>query len=439
MDCKAPRCYKTKKEKCTLPNPWIVFNGLVKGKSYSKEKKSTEYAHFLTKYKSVRETGDDKAYRSALCITTKTKKAMEPSYIKNKGSIVSKFVERLMKERKEIEMGCKMTPNIKEFFNQFVPTEITGVPLNPCQMIAKFMLEKCVARNELKYYTFQDTISYGAHGLLMSGTYKQKPIAIKIIPVHKLSRYELSFTIDHNTTKIKSVQEKNIVREFNIQKQVAETDFNNFRVPKIYGDVSIIRSKKNKSHRIAVIVMEKVVNPIDLEKASGVEQTNRLMEIPSFLAELHKKGFIHGDLHLWNVLFTNEKPFVIDYGRSFATREFTNGTKEDLAMLAIMDYIIPLEMVLRNVSIFNNKTIGKMASKYLEAVATPIVKKDLDNLFEQIKERYIFNDIAKYVLSPIPNDKMDLDSLKERYVGISDLRLDPFYSRNRNWCAVLQI
>lgn len=440
MDCKAPLCYKTKKEKCISPNPWVVYNGLVKGKSLSKEAKSSGYAKFMTRFNRIRNLGDEKAYRSALCITSKTKKMTSPSDNGNHSrSIVSRFVKKLMEERNEIEMGCKITPKLKEFFNQFVPTEIVGVPLNPCQMIAKFMLEKCVPRNELKFYTFQDNISYGAHGLLMSGTYKKKPIAIKIIPVHTNTRYTLSFTINNRSKTIKSVPEKGIQREFTIQKQVSDTHFKNFRVPHIYGDMSIVKSKKNPSHRIAVIVMEKVVNPINLENATSEEQTKRVMEIPTFLLELHKKFFIHGDLHIWNVLFTNEKPYVLDYGRSFDMRRFDNGNEDDIVMLTIMDYIIPLEMVLRNVSILNYQTVGKMASKYLEVMQTPSIKKELDGLFRHIQEKYIFNDIAKYVLSPLPDDKITLDQLKERYTAISDLRIDPFYSNNRNWCAVMQL
>lgn len=437
MNCKVPRCYKTKANTCSVPNPWVVFNRIIKGRTLTKTQKETGYEKFLAKFKSIREAGDgdDKAYRAALClaVTKPTGLPREP-----KKGIVSRFVERLMKERREIEMDCTMTPNLRNFFNQFVPTEIVGVPMNPCQLIAKFMLEKCVPRHDLKYYTFQDKISSGAHGLLISGTYKQKPVAIKIIPVHARRPYTLSFTADRHTKTIKSVPERNILRECDIQKHVASKTFRKFLVPAIHGDVSIIKSKKDPSRRVAVIVMEKVIDPIDLEKATANEQTNRLADIPVFLTELHKKGIVHGDLHMWNVLFTKDNPYVIDFGRSFIVKNFKNGNKQDAAMLTIMDYIIPLEMVLRGVNVYNSKTLGNMTAKYIDAMQKKGIKTHVQKLFDKTSNP-LFNIDAQFVLSPLTDDKRDLSSLKERYDAISNLRFNYYYSKNRSWGHVLDI
>lgn len=360
MECKVPRCYKSKKNNCSLPNPWIIFNKTHKGFT-DKTTKDMAYLEFKNKMTPKKKV-DENAYRASLCLY----KEKQP--ITTKSTIVSRFVAKLMKERQEIEMECKMTPNLVDFFEKFVPSSIVGsTTLNPCQVIAKYMLAQCVPKDQLKYYTFQDSISHGAHGLLISGTYKKKPIAIKIIPVHKQKPHKLSFTINGKQQTLKSVSEKNILREFNIQKAVGDINFKEFDVPSVYGNMSIMKSKKN-SDRIAVLIMDKIVDIIDIEKMSFDDQCKYAAKIPCMLHKLHEHGFIHGDLHMWNIMTTAKKSYVIDFGRSIDTNHTTIQDKQDIQMLEIMDYIIPLEMILRGVNYYNYNNLGKMMIMYLDAM-----------------------------------------------------------------------
>lgn len=434
MTCKAPRCYKSKTNTCSVPNPWIIFNRLHKGFA-NKEQKDTAYANFVNQVNEIKKTKDENAYRAALCLRLR---GMNPTAVVPKSSsIVSRFVKRLMKERKEIEMECKMTPNLVKFFEMFVPSSIIGSTMNPCQVIAKHMLSQCVPKDQLKYYTFQDNISSGAHGLLLTGTYKKTPVAIKIIPVHVRTPYTLTFTVDGNKKTLKSVVERNIVRETKLQKAMGSILFNGFRVPKIYGNTGIIRSKTN-TDRIAVIVMDKVVDAKNMELMPFVEQSKSNAMIPPILQKLHSKGFIHGDLHMWNLMVTDSMPFVIDFGRSLTTKTSALRRKEDIAMLKIMDYIIPLEMVLRGVNNYNYTNVGKMASQYIEAIDKSPARKAINLLLSRTNNE-LFNIDARYILSPLPSDKRTLDDLQERYNSINNMRWNQYYSRRRVWSQVLDI
>lgn len=429
MACKLPQCYKSLTNKCSVPNPWIVFNKHYK--FTSKTEKDQAYLEFKHSMEELKKKNPI-AYRAALCLhKKKEKRAPKPN-------IISSFIKRLMRERNEIQMECKMTPNLVAFFEKFVPTSIVGAStLNPCQVIAKYMLAKCVPKDQLKYYTFQDKMSAGAHGLLLAGTYRNKPVAIKIIPVHARSPYQLSFTVDGRTTRLRSVSEKNIKREFNLQKTIGDTTFSTFKVPAIHGEVDILKSKTNND-RVAVMVMDRVEDEIDMEKMTMDEQCKYVAQIPCILHQLHKKHFLHGDLHMWNLLITKKDSYVIDFGRSVNMKN-TSISREDLKMLKVMDYIIPMEMILRGVDGSTYEQSGRMMVDYLEGMDKCPARKELDLLLTQIKNE-LFRIDAQLVLQPITKDKITLDDLKERYNAITNLRLNHYYSNmRRNWAHVLDI
>lgn len=433
MTCKIPKCYKSQKNNCSIPNPWIVFNKNHRGFT-TKALKTSAYIDFKNSFNPIK-TKDEQAYRASLCLYKK-----KPTTIIPQGSkLISKFVARLMKERKEIELGCKMTPNLIKFFEQFVPSSIVGTTtLNPCRVIAKYMLEKCVPRDQLKYYTFQDKITYGAHGLLISGTFQQKPVAIKIIPIHTHDPYKFSFTIDGHTTTLKSLSEKNVVNEFNLQKKVGEINFHSFQIPSIHSDIGIIKSRTS-NNRVAVFVMDKVVGEIDMEKMSFQEQCKCVDQIPCILHKLHTKGFIHGDLHMWNLLVTRKSSYVIDFGRSINMKDTDIKDKNDLKMLKVMDYIIPLEMVLRGVDQYNYKDIGTMMIGYLDGIQICPAHKEIDTLLEQIKDG-LFKIDVRLVLGSITVGHITLEDLKERYNAIKNLLFGKYYSNYaKNWYQVMKI
>lgn len=434
MECKIPKCYKSLKNKCSSPNPWVVFNK--HHKFTSKTEKDNSYQQFKKSLQELKENNEN-AYRAFLCLYKKKEK--KPLTTTTKSTIISNFVKRLMKERKEIELECKMTPNLISFFEKFVPSTIMGTStLNPCRVIAKYMLGKCVPKDQLKYYTFQENMSAGAHGLILSGTFREKPVAIKIIPVHKRVPYQLSFMINGNPMTLRSVSEKNITREFNLQKEIGNFKFHTFQVPSIHGNVDIIKSKSNND-RIAVLVMDKVVDEIDMEKMSFEEQCKCVAQIPCILHKLHMKGFLHGDLHMWNLLITKKTSYVIDFGRSVNLKNTFIRNKQDLKMLQIMDYIIPLEMILRGVNSSTYKNVGKMMVDYLDGMDKCPAHKEINTLLTQINNE-LFKIDTQIVLNPITTDKITLDDLKERYNTITNLRLNYYYSNmTKNWADVLDI
>lgn len=429
MECKLPTCYKSQKKTCSTPNPWIVFNKTHRGFP-SKEQKKKAYHLFKEELAHLQKTDSD-AYRAALCLYKKKEKRRFP---------VKAFVQRLMEERKEIEMGCAMPPNLVRFFEQFVPSVIIGTTLNPCQVIAKHLLAKCVRKEDLKYYTVQDKVSSGAHGLLMAGTLKKKPIVIKVIPVHETTPYRLSFTTDHQHVNIKSLSEKNIMREFHLQKRIGDERFDGFQVPAIHGNISIIKSKTS-TDRIAVLVMDRVVGEIDMERMTLKQQCHYVSMIPCILHKLHKKGFLHGDLHMWNLLATPTEPYVIDFGRSVHLHDTTITDPTDKIMLTLMDYVIPLEMILRGVDPSGYTHIAGLTRAYMEGMDACPAKKEVDTLFAQVrgKNPQFDTDMDVVMMVPLPTTPT-FHSLKTRYNHIRNLLFNKYYSNGKErWYDIMDI
>jgi len=424
-NCKVPKCFETAKKTCIVPNPWIIFTKSVKGIGLTKEEKEDQYKKFLKKYEPIKKSGDNKAYRAALCLN---------KHKKNKKVVIRTFLKRLMKERKEINMGCDIPPNLVKFFEMFVPSAIVGSTLNKCQVIAKYMLKKCVDKKMLKYFTFQNTINYGSYGLLISGTYRKTPVAIKIIPVHSTRSFSLAFSTNYSNAKLNSVPSRNIKREIALQKIFHEKLGGGFHVPKIYGDVSIIKSRKNPNQEIAVFVMEQITKP----KPIGTipQEVRHIKSVPEILRKIHSQGLVHGDLHVGNFLSTRKKSYVIDFGRSMDLTKTRNLIEQDKVMLKLMDYIIGLEPILRNVNAVGYKDDVKVLRSFINAIEKSAPnKKEFDDLLASVNDAN-FVDNVRCVLAPISRN-VSLQEIKKRYECISNLRFKRFYSKQRYWSQVL--
>lgn len=428
MVCKAPACFKTTKNACVVPNPWIVFNKLNKG-VVMRSKKSA-YDRFIKSFDAIRGTGDNDAYRAALCLRLTNRIDRRP--------IVSRFVDKLMKDRAEIEMDCKMTPNLVRFFEDYVPSRIVGTTtISPCRAIAAHMLSKCVPKDQLKYYTFQEKLVSGKHGLVIGGTYKQRPVVIKIIPVHTGTRSNITkFTIDGVAHTLTSVSQQGVEKETRIQKAIADASSSSrsFRVPKIHGNLSILKSKRHVRKRIAVIVMDKIQDVINLERATLSVLGQCLSKTPKVIQKVHELGFIHSDMHMWNVLFTttSQRPYVVDFGRSFDTRHGLDDMDEnDANMLRIMDYIVPLEMLLR----LNTDNMRSLVVEFLKGMdKSKAVKKEIKTLMSSIP-----NDVFKICVNQViaPADDATRAELRERHDTILTLFDSYFYSRGRSWFTMI--
>ena len=328
--CNPPRCLKLESGECTVPSPWVVFQHTVKGKSLTKREKMEKYKEFLEHHKVIRDVDGEGAYRAVLCLD-----------LASDDPVVRRFVETLFSDVDEAKTDCNLSPELVHFFSRFGPVEIRGTNLSPCQVIAKYFLRFCVPKSELNKYAFYSRVGIGNSGVIVGGEYDgRKPVVIKIIPTHKPSDthpIDLSVkTSNAGTVRIKSVELDSILKEFRLQRHVQNVFDDDkhrvFYVPTVFGKVAVLSSKDQKQG-VAVFVMERIKHAAGLRRQTMFttqlkEALRRHRAIPSVLYQLHTRGVIHGDLHVYNLLFPEDdsRPTVIDYGRSNLVSEIKNKT-----------------------------------------------------------------------------------------------------------------
>lgn len=147
-----------------------------------------------------------------------------------------------------------------------------------------------------------------------------------------------------------------------------------------------------------VIIME-YIEGFNLSRTLGsLEQSTILdiaREIGSFAGRMHSLGIYHGDFTLANILFTNNKVVVIDFGLS--------GYSTD-----IEEYAIDLHLMRKSIHVVNPDLVGVFMDKLLDAYRKSFLGNP-DDVVKRMREisargRYIDRELRKSVM-------------RERYIG----------------------
>lgn len=429
IHCNAPHCFRTKNQKCITPNPWIVFLQSIKGQKMDPKERRRKYDQFLEKYHTVKLTGDNAAYRGALCLRRQHTRA--PVKVNKIGN----FANRLMSERDDIVMECNMTPELVNFFSKFVPTKIDGSNLNPCQVIAKNLLKACVSRDQLKYFTFQKNIAVGGSGVVFSGTYKRQEVIVKIAMVSGTHDHVHILIPPDIDTTVRTMQEETVRREFNVHKYVhghidASTPF---RVPEVYGKLAVVNRK------IAVFVMEHVKNKHisfrDVVKSNHVlnEISDRYKIIPSIIHQFHKWNITHNDLHVNNVLFwEDERPVVIDFGRCVVLNTIEN--EQDRIILQLVDYVVPLWIVLskRNYP----RQITQILRFYTHQLHKEPIRTELSDLKRRLRNNNNIQERFNSIINVNTHRDMTRQEIRNSLHELEQLTRLPLFSGARNFFQI---
>lgn len=286
---------------------------------------------------------------------------------------------------------CRLTKDWVNFFRRFI--EYFDKPgRTSCQVIAAALLRNVVPSGELKNYSFNDKVGHGIRGIVFSGSYKHTPIVVKIQRLAVPGQHTNKVTVGHSTFYFDPVPEQVLKREQYIPQlitsRVSALETVPLRVPRVFSSLSKVWAK-DKSMRIGVFTMEKLpLRPgynYFFTKDQKLHPTRRGLQgyasIPYLVFTLHKISIVHMDLHLENVMFDGSVPCIFDFGRSLDLS--TIGNTRDVALLKLLDYLVPLYSM-ANVDSSVDSYIAENCATFLNAYAKKLPLKILSTLVEQV-------------------------------------------------------
>lgn len=333
---------------------------------------------------------------------------------------------------------CHLTKEWVRFFARFVNSKDTNsAGLTSCEIIARSLLQGAVSKSDLRYYTFQERVGHGLRGLVFSGSYKGDPIVVKIQRLHVPGLSDDKIVIGKESFYFEPVSEFIIRREVDtpltITQRLSQLDNAPFRVPKVFSPLSK-RWANDRSMKIATFVMEKL--PIEdghnFFKIKVVKHkllpraVDSYSKIPTILTALHQINIVHMDLHLENILF-DEIPCIFDFGRSLDISTITD--ESDVAMLRVMDYIIPLFSVANLDSNVEQTTIDNCATllrAYVNSMPTNLVLSLTKNVTDPSLQQSVREIIR---LCGVQN----VEAIVRVRDLISSMTNNPTFSRRRNY------
>ena len=354
--CPPPQCHQTPSGDCALPSPWLTFQraGLAKGLTVSQRRRA--YGKFKAAYLS--QTGHDPvAYRAALCLGRPPKTEAPIPAPAPAQTLMQRYVSglraRLESNRVHYTKECDMDKKLLTFFATLFHTSIKSTTLSPCQVVGLILLRQCVPPEEVKYYTFSKLLGIGTTGFVFECLYKGKERrAVKMMMVGESNKETVKLTKD---ISVSTIAEPSLRREFEMHRLVmARTTASSlYRVLDIYGDLAVFRPALSR-RRVGVYIMQTLPYPtLDQDLSRAMSKRNAFLSeaflkkietLPRIIADLHRHGLAHSDLHAGNVAFdpaNQAKPYILDFGRMLVL-ESTFPKPAERATFRAIDQVIPL-------------------------------------------------------------------------------------------------
>jgi tRNA A-37 threonylcarbamoyl transferase component Bud32 len=371
---------------------------------------------------------DPVAFRAALCMGRQPARPSKvPSSLISKKKpdikgLVEKYMvglrQRLHDNRVFYVKECNIRPGTIEFFNQLIPTNYVGTTLSTCEVVGLAMLRRCVPASEVRFYTFKQVLGTGLHGFVFQCLYKGKEErAIKLVVLHKGGDQNAYSIPVENGKEIFSVSKASLEKEFKMHQHMLRLSekSDRFRVLNILSGLCVFKPPRF-DNCIGVYIMESL-KPKPFEKELDAALLvhadtgafprlirEKVKEVPRVMAELHRLGVAHSDMHAGNVAFDPKnprRPYVLDFGRMHMLSKLG----EQAQLYRILEYAAPLDTYLRWFGKSYPEETVELYNTYLEGV----------DLSESDKT-YVQKNRLQYIFQPI-----DVKDLKKRIRSINDL------------------
>lgn len=330
---------------------------------------------------------DPVAFRAALCMGKEPGAPTVPRRTPKEkmmpvGDVVGKYMvdlrHRLHDDRVFYVKECDIKPETVEFFDKLIPTRYAGTTLTTCEVVGLAMLRKCVPPSEVKFYTFKKTLGQGLHGFVFQCLYKgREKRAIKLVVLHD---GEDEYNIYAEDDDIWSVSKPSLVKEFKMHQTALRLmkKSGRFRVLDILGGLCVFKPPKFDK-RVGVYIMENlepktlhneihaVLERQDPQAALPSRILEKVREVPRVIAELHRLGVAHSDMHTGNVAFDPDdprRPYLLDFGRM----QWLNKLGEQAQLYRVLDFAAPLHSYLRSRSTPPEKVV-ELYNAYIQGVA----------------------------------------------------------------------
>lgn len=420
--CAPPTCERDPSGACVLPNPYSAFlkSDAAKGLTVAQRKKA--YAKWKDDYMAM--VGNDPvAFRAALCMGREPVRpsATVPRPLKNTPNVkglVKKYMvglrQRLRENRVFYVKECNIRPETIEFFNQLIPTTYAGTTLSTCEVVGLAMLRRCVPASEVKFYTFKKVLGTGLHGFVFQCLYKgREERAIKLVVLHK-GGDENEYAIPVEDNKLVSVSKASLVQEFEMHHHMLRLmkSSDRFRILNILSKLSVFKPPKFDKC-IGVYIMENLKpKPLDndIDEALDIRASTgafprllleKVSEVPRVIAELHRLGVAHSDMHAGNVAFDPKdprRPYILDFGRM----QMLEKLGDQAQLYRMLEFAVPLHSYLRwpldpdaKVEFYNEYLKGVNLSKFDETfvetnklgyIFRHLARKDVKGRFKSIDD-----------------------------------------------------
>jgi len=347
--------------------------------------KSKAYARWKDDYMAMVHD-DPVAFRAALCMGKEPGAPMVPRRTPKKktmpaGDIVGKYMvglrHRLHDDRVFYVKECDIKPRTVKFFDKLIPTSYAGTTLSTCEVVGMAMLRKCVPPSEVKFYTFKKTLGQGLHGFVFQCLYKgREKRAVKLVVLHD---GEDEYKIDAEDGHIWSVSKPSLAKEFKMHQDALRLmdKSGRFRVLNILSGLCVFKPPKFDK-QIGVYIMETLQpKTLDSEIDAVLERQDpqaalprlileKVREVPRVIAELHRWGVAHSDMHTGNVAFDPDdprRPYLLDFGRM----QWLKNLGEQAQLYRVLDFAAPLHSYLRSRSI-PPETVVELYNAYIQGV-----------------------------------------------------------------------
>jgi len=305
----------------------------------------------------------------------------------------------------------------KAFFLYFEPklfeTEIfLSKEYDDCDKVSVYLLNKVLrGRVNKKDYVIDSFMGRGSHSYVMSviSLVTDKEYVLKLIPIKKKEFDELEI----GKFKIYTTEEERIRREFQVQRLLHEEfkDDDKISIPEVVSEVKM----KNGLYGV---LMEKINDkeyksfPKTFKKVHGGEnwaddsKTN-IKQIVFAVNQLHKKGFVHGDVAYRNMMYNEGRIIFLDFGRAVDVRHLDIFNR---FLLQLYDYYLILNEIFRdNV---NKEGEYKYLSDVLQRALTLYIKSEFDTkMLNSDDERKVFRKYRETLMETFNDNKTPSDEV----------------------------
>ena len=246
---------------------------------------------------------------------------------------------------------CEVADDILGFFETALDVPPGHFP-NPCEVLAHKLICACLEADECVKYRFKEVLGSGLNGLVLDAVYDNVHLRVaKVVLVH--ADADVPTRKDVGPLRLKTVGRRAFEREVALHKQLMQRQWRTFQVLNVHGEAGVVPIEEDNL-AIGVYVMDKLVlrvvgsevlDDVDLPLPSWLVHV--LHQIPHILAELHRAGYVHNDLHLGNVAASrfnfDTKPTLLDFGRCLS---LASVPAHHRAALQLYDYTVLLAHLL---------------------------------------------------------------------------------------------